>query len=109
MGLSGRCEHGAPIRAIWIESSLLGGQEFDRDVNETVVQKPDHQAGFAGHGSMGGMPREQIAKYRVFGIGRAASHVVARVKVAHHEGNFPSLEPLFDSLLQKQTDVTQLD
>src|SRR5262245_12647553 len=92
-----------------IETLLLGCQEFDRDMNEAVVQEPDHQAGLPGHGGMGSMPRELIAKNRVFSIVRTAPDDVARVKVAHHEGNVPCLEPLFDLLVQEHADVTQLD
>src|SRR5215472_2784893 len=55
------------------------------------------------------MPRELIAKNRVFVSVRTAPDDIARIKVAHHEGNFSLFEPLFDLLLQKQTDVTQPD
>src|SRR5215510_4388937 len=109
MRLSRSCEHGAPSDAVRIESLLLGCQEFDRDMNETVVQEPDHQAGLPGHGGMGCMPRELIAKNRVFSIVRTASNDVARVKVAHHEGNLPRPKPLVDPPLQELPDVTQLD
>src|SRR5262252_10215924 len=55
------------------------------------------------------MPRECIAKDSVFGIGRAATYDVARVKIAHNKGSIPGLKPLFDLLAQEQTDVTQPD
>src|SRR5262249_2428036 len=58
---------------------------------------------------MGSIPREQIAKNGIFGIGRAPTYDVARVKVAHHERNFPGFKPIFDLLVQKQTDVNQPD
>src|SRR5215831_5772841 len=58
---------------------------------------------------MGGIAREQIAKYRVFGIGRAASYDVARVEVTHHDRNVSRFKPLFNLLVQKETDVLQLD
>ena len=58
---------------------------------------------------MRSMPRELVAKDRVFGIVRTAPNEVARVKVAHHERNVPRLKPLFDLLLQEHADVTQLD
>jgi len=78
-------------------------------MNEAIVQEPDHQAGSSGHGGMSSMPRELIAKNRVFGIVRAAPHEVARVKVAHNDRNLSRLKPLFDLLVQKQTDVLQPD
>src|SRR5262249_13868826 len=109
MRLSRGREHGMPDGAFRIETFLLGCQEFDRDMNEAVVQEPDHQAGLPGHGGMGSMPRELIAKNRVFGIVRTAPNDVARVKVAHDEGNVPRLKPLFDLLVQESPDVTQLD
>ena len=109
MWLSRSCEDGAPGRAVRIEPLLLRRQEFNRYVNEPIVQGPDHQIGFAGHSGMGSMPRELIAKNRVFGSVWAASHDVARVKVTHDEGNVSSVKPLFDPLLQKQADVTEPD
>src|SRR5215467_9519832 len=92
-----------------IESLLLSCQQFDRDVNEEIVQITDHHARFACYSGMGRVPRECIAKDSVFGIGRAATYGVARVKIAHNKGNIPGLKPLFDLLAQEQTDVTQPD
>src|SRR5262249_51183677 len=101
MRLSSSREHSAPGRTFRIKSFLLSRQKFDRDMNEGIVQEPYHQAGFARHGGVGRMPRELITKNRVFGIVRAAPENVARVKVAHDEGNFSRLKPLFDLLVQK--------
>jgi hypothetical protein len=41
-------------------------------MNEAIVQAPDHQAGLAGHGRMGGVTCETIANNRVFRIVGAA-------------------------------------
>src|SRR5215471_11797981 len=109
MRLSGSCEHGAPDRAPWIESFLLGRKQFDRDMNEAIVQEPDYQPGFAGHGGMGSISRKAIAKDGIFGIAWATANDITRVKIAHHEGNSPRLEPFFDLIAQKQTDVAQPD
>src|SRR6516162_1791920 len=79
------------------------------DVNEAIVQMTDHHAGFASHSGVGSMPREVVAKDSVFGVVRAATDDVARVKVAHNKGNVPRVKPLLDLLAQKQTDVTQPD
>src|SRR5262249_26010357 len=76
-------------------------------MNEAVVQEPDHQAGFSGHGGMGSMPRERVAEDSVFGIVRAAADEIARIKVAHDKGNLPRVEPLFDLLAQEHTDVVE--
>src|SRR5262245_55530395 len=109
MRLSRGGEHGTPGGAVRVETFLLGCQEFDRDMNEAVVQEPDHQAGLAGHGSMDSMPCERIAEDSVFGIVRAAADDIARIKVAHDEGNLPRVEPLFDLLAQEHTDVVEPD
>ncbi len=78
-------------------------------MNEAVVQEPYYQAGFAGHGGMGSIPRELIAKNRVFGIIWATPNEITRVKIAHNERNFPRAKPFFDLIGQKQTDITQPD
>src|SRR5215472_10580566 len=109
MRLSGSGEHSAPDRAVRIEPLLLSGKQFDRDVNEEIVQITDHHAGFACHSGVGSMPRECIAKDSVFGIVRAATYDVARVKIAHNKENISRLKPLFDLLAQKQTNVPQPD
>src|SRR5215471_10833681 len=109
MGLSSSREHRAPGLAVQIESLLPARKEFDGDMNEAIVQVPDYQAGFAGQGSMGCVTCETIANNRVFRIVRAAPEKVARVEVAHNEGNFPRFKPLSNPLLQKQSDVAQFD
>src|SRR5262245_40384747 len=78
-------------------------------MNEVVVQEPDHETGLPGHGGMGSMARELIAQNRVFRVVWTAPDDVARVKVAHDEGNVPRLEPRFDLLAQEHADVTELD
>src|SRR5215468_2435992 len=109
MGLSRSCEHGAPDRALRIESFLLAREQFDRDMNEAIVQKPNYKAGFAGHGGMGSIPRKPITKNRVFCIAWATANDIARVKIAHNERNSPRAKPFSDLIGQKQPDVTQLE
>src|SRR5262249_43538733 len=96
-----RREHGGPSRTTGVESFLLSCQEFNWDVNEAIVQKPNHHAGFPSHGGMGSMPRELIAENGVLRIVRAAPDDVAWIKIAHDKRNFPHLKPLFDLLPQK--------
>ena len=78
-------------------------------MNEAVMQESDYQASLPGHAGMGSMPRELIAKNRVYSIVWTAPDDVTRVKVAHHEGNVSRLKPLFDLLVQEHPDVAQPD
>jgi|SRR5215471_6603508 len=109
MRLPGRREHSAPDRTVRIEPLLLGRQHFDRDVNEAIVQMTDHHASLPSHRGVDSMPRELVAKDSVFGVVRAAADDVARVKVAHKDGDIARFEPLFNLFAQKHTDVTKPD
>ena len=84
------------------------GEQFDRDVNEALVQKTDHDAGLAGHRGVDGVAREEIAEQRVLAVRRAAAHLIARVEVAHHDRDAFRFEERFDLLAQERTDVLQL-
>ena len=57
LGLAGRREDGVPPAACWIEPFCARGEQLDRHMNETLVQKTDHDAGLSGHRSVDRMPR----------------------------------------------------
>ena len=51
-----------PPTARGIESFGVRGEQFDGDVNETLVQKADDDASLAGHCGVDGVAREEIAE-----------------------------------------------
>ena len=74
----------------------MGGEEFDGDVDETLVQKADHDASLAGHCSVDGVAREQIAEQGILAVRRAAADLVARVEVTHHDRDAFGFEERLD-------------
>ena len=63
----------------------MRAEEFDRDVDETLVQKTDHDAGLASHRRVHRMTSKQIAEKRVFAVRGAAAHLVARIEVTRDD------------------------
>ena len=106
--LAGRSQDRAPGKTVRVQVFLPGAQEFNRHVDELVMQISDHQASLAGHSGVGGMTREEIAEDGVLGIGRAAADEVARIKIAHDQRDLFRLEIRLDALTQKQADVLEL-
>lgn len=63
--LAGRGEDRAPPAAGGVEALRVRGQEFDGDVDETIVEEADHEAGFASHCGMGGMARDNVRRVKM--------------------------------------------
>ena len=68
-----------------VESLRVRGEQLDRDVDETLVQKADDHAGLAGHRGVDGVAREEIAEQRVLAVRGAAADLIAGVEVTHHD------------------------
>jgi hypothetical protein len=81
------------------------GRQFDGDMDETIVEEADYEAGFAGHRRVGGMTREDVAEDCVFAVRRPAADLVARIEIPHHDRNFLCLKIRLDTLTQKQADI----
>jgi hypothetical protein len=56
--LAGRGEDRAPPTAGGVEALRVLGQQFNGDMDETIVKEADDEAGFASHRGMGGVARE---------------------------------------------------
>src|ERR1700758_1814808 len=78
-------------------------------MNEPFVQKPDHHAGFASHGSMNRVARKQIAQHCILTICWSTSNLITRVKIPHHHGYPLSFHERFDLLSQKWSDIFEFD
>ena len=87
----------------------MGGEEFDGDVDETLVQKADHDASLAGHCGVDGVAREQIAEQCILAVRRTAADLVARVEVTHDDRDAFGFEERLDLLAQKRADVLEPD
>ena len=87
LGLTGRGQHGAPPAAFRIELLSAAAQQLDGNVDEPLVQKSDYQPGLARHGGVHRVAREEIAEQRILAVGGAAAHLVARIKIAQHDGD----------------------
>src|SRR5580704_6486791 len=87
----------------------MGGQEFNRDVDEALVQKSNDNASLAGHCGVDSVAREQIAEQCVLTVRRAAADLVTRVEVTHDDGNAFAFEERLDLLAQKWTYVPEPD
>src|SRR6202035_1245089 len=103
--LSSSGEDRTPPTARRVKSFSMGGEEFDGDVDETLVQKADHDASLAGHGGVDGVAREQIAEQCILAVGRTAADLVARVEVTHDDRHAFGFEERLDLLAQKRTYV----
>ena len=57
-----RGEDRTPPTARGVESLGVRGEEFDGDVDETIVQKADDDAGLAGHCGVDGVAGEEITE-----------------------------------------------
>ena len=60
--LPGCGEDRTPPTARRVESFGVRGEEFDGDVNETLVEKADDDASLAGHCRVDGVAREEVAE-----------------------------------------------
>jgi hypothetical protein len=103
-----RGEDRAPPIARGVEPFGVGGEEFNRHVDEAPVQKANNDARLAGHRGVDGVPREEIAEQRVFTVRRAAADLVARVKVTHHYRDAFRLKKRLDLLAHERADVVEL-
>ena len=56
-------------------------------MDETLVEEADDEAGLAGHRGVDGMAREEVAEQLVFAVRGPAADLVARVEVAHDDGD----------------------
>ena len=106
--LPGGGEDRTPPAAGGIEAFGVRGEEFDGDVDEPLVQEADDEAGLAGHRGVDGVAREEVAEQRVLAVRGAAADLVARVEVAHDDGDALGFEIRLDPLAQKRADVLEL-
>ena len=96
--LSGHGEDRTPPTAGEIEAFGVRGEKFDRDVDETLVEEADDEAGLAGHRGVDGMAREEVAEQHVFAVRGAAADLVTRVEVAQDDGDTLDFKIRLDSL-----------
>ena len=83
----------------------MGGEKFDGDMDETLVEEADDEAGLAGHRGVDGVAGEKIAEDVVLAVRGPAADLIARVEITHDDGDALGFEIRLDSLAQKRTDV----
>src|SRR3954453_12364612 len=106
--LAGGGEGRTPPAAGRIEPLRLRGEQFDRNVNEALVEEANDEAGLARHRRMDGIASEEIAEQRIFAIRGTAPDLVARVEVTHHDRDSFLLEKRSDPVAQEMADVVEL-
>src|SRR4029453_11495783 len=102
-------QDGAPPRAGRIEALGVSSKQLDRNMDEPIVEEADDEAGLAGHRSVDGVAREEVAEDVVLTVCGPAADLVARIKIAHDNGNTLGFEVRLDSLAQKRADILQLN
>ena len=77
-------------------------------MDEAIVEEADDEARLPGHRRMNGMARKEVAEEVVLAIRRSAADLIARIEVAHSDGNPLGLEKRLDPFTQKEADILEL-
>ena len=85
-------QDGAPPTAGRIKALGVSGKQLDGNMDEAVVEEADDETGLAGHRGVYGITREQVAEDVVLAVCGPAAGLVARIKIAHSNGNPFSLQ-----------------
>jgi hypothetical protein len=87
-----------PPATVRIKALDMGGEQFDRHMNEALVQKTDDQSGLSRHGGVRGIARKQVAEQSVFAVRAATPDLIARIEIAEDYRPAVGFEIRFDLL-----------
>ena len=105
--MPGHGEDRTPPTASGIKTFGVRGEKFDRDMDETLVEEADDEAGLAGHRGVDSVAGEKIAEECVFAVRGPAADLITRVEITHHDGDALGFKIRLDSLAEKRTDVSE--
>lgn len=75
------------------------------NMDESIVEQADDEAGLAGHGGVNGVACETVAENGVLGVGHQAADDVAGVDVADVDGRLTCGKVLAEAVAKEDADV----